>query len=759
VKVKNKSNTLPESLTMQESEIRYRRLFEAAQDGILILDAETGMIEDVNPFLIKMLGYSREEFLKKKIWEVGAFIDIEANQIAFESLQKNEFIRYEDLPLRTKDGLLIEVEFISNVYLVGVEKVIQCDVRDITEHKTLIRAMMENEKKYHSFIETSSDGIFIFELSGKILNVNNAICNELGYTKTELISMNVWNIIPAEYLDQFKIRLTNILEGILFDVEMEYAIRGKGGEIHFVEILSAPYYRDKDTIGFQGVARDITARKRANDALRKSEAEFRMLVDHLPTVVYQHTACDASTMLYISPQIEILLGYTPKEWLADPQSLTNSLHPDDRAYVLKKMAELDQIGDLFDLDYRLISRTGKMVWVHDHITRVKDADGNHLFWQGIVLDITPQKQAEEKLQKQIDHLTALRSIERVIASNFDLKFSLSEILTHTTIELGVDAADILLLDTTSKRLDFGAARGFRTPAVRTASVRLGESCAGQAAFKRELVQIPNLKTKPDNYHLMNLMTNENFFCYYGIPLIAMGEVKGVLEVFHRSPLEPDNEWFNFLDALGRQAALAIENVTLFENLQRSNSELSLAYDATIQGWSHALDLRDKETEGHTQRVTELTLKLAKTFGLSEEEIVQVRWGALLHDIGKMGVPDEVLLKPGPLSEDEWVLMRKHPVYAFEMLSPIRYLRKALDIPYCHHEKWDGTGYPQGLKGNQIPLVARIFAVVDVYDALRSNRPYRPAWTEEKALEYIKASSGTFFDPRVVDVLLDSLGII
>lgn len=744
---------------MKESEIRYRRLFEAAQDGILILDAETGMIEDVNPFLINMLGYSREEFLKKKIWEVGAFIDIEASQMAFETLQKNEFIRYEDLPLRTKDGRLIDVEFISNVYLVGFEKVIQCDVRDITEHKSLIRAMMENEKKYHSFIETSSDGIFIFELSGKILNVNNAICNELGYTKTELISMNVWNIIPSEYLDQFKIRLTNILEGILFDVEMEYAIRGKGGEIHFVEVLSAPYYRDKDTIGFQGVARDITARKRANDALRKSEAKFRMLVDHLPTVVYQHTSCDVSTMLYVSSQVEALLGYTPEEWLADSKSFSNSLHPEDREYVLKKMTELDQVGDLFDLDFRLISRTGKLVWVHDHITRVKDADGNHLFWQGIVLDITPQKQAEEKLQKQIDHLTALRSIERVIASKFDLKFSLSEILTHTKIELGVDAADILLLDTTSQRLEFGAARGFRTPAVRTASVRLGESCAGQAALSRQLVQIPNLKKIPENYHLMNLMKNENFFCYYGIPLISMGEVKGVLEVFHRSPLEPDNEWFNFLDALGRQAALAIENVTLFESLQRSNSELSLAYDATIQGWSHALDLRDKETEGHTQRVTELTVTLAKAFGLSEGEIVQVRWGALLHDIGKMGVPDEVLLKPGPLSEDEWVLMRKHPVYAFEMISPIRYLRKALDIPYCHHEKWDGTGYPQGLKGNQIPLVARIFAVVDVWDALRSNRPYRHAWAEDKALEYIKSSSGTFFDPQVVDVFLELLGTV
>ena len=755
--MKNKDQDSTVSQAIKESEIRYRRLFEAAQDGILILDAETGMIEDVNPFLMKMLGYTREEFLKKKIWEVGAFIDIEASKIAFETLQENKFIRYEDLPLKTKDGRLIEVEFISNVYLVGIEKVIQCDVRDISEHKNLIRAMLENERKYHSFIETSSDGIFIFELSGKILNVNNAICDELGYTKTELISMNIWNIIPEEFLDQFKVRLTNILEGILFDVEMEYAIRGKGGEIHFVEILSAPYYKDVGMIGFQGVARDITARKRAIDALQKSESKFRTLVEHLPTVVYQRTSGVDGVMLYISPQIETLLGFSPAEWLADKKSLSKVLHPDDREYVLHEMSEIDQKEDPFEIDYRMISRNGRTVWVHDHITSVKDDGGNHLLWQGIALDVTLQKQAEDKLQKQINHLTALRSIEGLISSNFDLKFNLSEILSHATIELGVDAADILLLNTTSQLLEFGAGRGFRTLAVRTASVRMGESCAGRVALNRELVQIPNLKTKPDNYHLLKLMSDEKFYCYYGIPLIAMGEVKGVLEVFHRSPLEPDNEWFNFLDALGRQTALAIENVTLFESLQRSNSELSLAYDATIQGWSHALDLRDKETEGHTLRVTELTLSLAKAFNLSEEETVQVRWGALLHDIGKMGVPDEILLKPGPLTEDEWVLMRKHPIFAFEMLSPIRYLRKALDIPYSHHEKWDGTGYPLGLKEYQIPLAARIFAVVDVWDALRSDRPYRSAWAEDKALEYIKASSGTFFDPHVVDVFLDSLG--
>ena len=179
----------------------------------------------------------------------------------------------------------------------------------------------------------------------------------------------------------------------------------------------------------------------------------------------------------------------------------------------------------------------------------------------------------------------------------------------------------------------------------------------------------------------------------------------------------------------------------------------MAYDATIEGWSCALDLRDKETEGHTQRVTEMTVKLGRAYGLSEAELVQVRWGALLHDIGKMGVSDEILHKPAPLTDEETGEMKKHPTYAYEMLAPIRYLRQALDIPYCHHEKWDGSGYPRGLKSTQIPLFARIFAVVDVWDALNSDRPYRAGWTEEKVREHIRNLSGTHFDPQVVDVFM------
>jgi PAS domain S-box-containing protein len=189
-------------------------------------------------------------------------------------------------------------------------------------------------------------------------------------------------------------------------------------------------------------------------------------------------------------------------------------------------------------------------------------------------------------------------------------------------------------------------------------------------------------------------------------------------------------------------------------LQRAHHDLAEAYDATIEGWSHVLDLRDKETEGHTQRVTEMTIRLARALEVPEDDIIHIRRGALLHDIGKMAIPDDILQKPGPLTDEEWKEMRQHPEFAYQMLYPIAYLRPALDIPYCHHEHWDGSGYPRGLKGEDIPLAARIFTIIDVWDALLSNRPYRKGCTEESVLEYLEKYAGTYFDPRLVEAFLD-----
>jgi PAS domain S-box-containing protein len=190
-----------------------------------------------------------------------------------------------------------------------------------------------------------------------------------------------------------------------------------------------------------------------------------------------------------------------------------------------------------------------------------------------------------------------------------------------------------------------------------------------------------------------------------------------------------------------------------EALRKSSDELRLAYDSTLQGWSNALEMREHETAGHSQRVVHLTMQIARAMGMKEEELVHIQRGALLHDIGKMGIPDSILLKPGPLSDEEWTVMRMHPVFAYHLLSIIPYLEPALDIPHYHHEKWDGSGYPRGLKGEEIPLAARIFAVVDVYDALSNDRPYRKAWEKAAVVNYLKEQSGLHFDPEVVEAFL------
>jgi HD-GYP domain-containing protein (c-di-GMP phosphodiesterase class II) len=224
-------------------------------------------------------------------------------------------------------------------------------------------------------------------------------------------------------------------------------------------------------------------------------------------------------------------------------------------------------------------------------------------------------------------------------------------------------------------------------------------------------------------------------------------------VFFRKEFTPDIDWVNYMETLAGQAAIAIEQVQLFDGLQHTNHELIQAYNETIEGWVRALDLRDEETEGHSLRVTQLCLDLSVALGIQGDELTHIRRGALLHDIGKVGVPDNVLLKPGKLTDEEWVIMRKHPQFAFDMLFPIEYLRPALSIPYSHHEKWDGTGYPDQLKGEEIPFAARIFSVVDVWDVLSSDRPYRKAWAKSEVLKYIKDQAGIQFDPKVIEVFL------
>jgi HD-GYP domain-containing protein (c-di-GMP phosphodiesterase class II) len=324
------------------------------------------------------------------------------------------------------------------------------------------------------------------------------------------------------------------------------------------------------------------------------------------------------------------------------------------------------------------------------------------------------------------------------------------LLEQIMSQISVDAATILLYRPGTQELEYEATQGFRTDAILHSKLKIGTGFAGRAAQMRKTIHIPDLSVMNEDANQPLPIEAEGFKVYYGVPLIAKGQVKGVLEIFLRTEKPVDQERLDFLEALAGQAAIAVDNSSLFEQLQDSNTELSIAYDATLEGWAKALELRDRETVGHAHRVIEMTLRVADRIGIRGESLKHIRRGALLHDIGKMGIPDSILLKPGPLTPSEWEIMRQHPVHAYEMLKAIDYLEPALEIPYCHHEKWDGNGYPRGLKGKNIPMSARIFSVVDVWDALTSDRPYRFAWPEHQALEYIQMESDRHFDPQVVN---------
>jgi PAS domain S-box-containing protein len=365
-------------------------------------------------------------------------------------------------------------------------------------------------------------------------------------------------------------------------------------------------------------------------------------------------------------------------------------------------------------------------------------------------ELAERLRVEEQMNKQVHRLAALRDIDLAITASLDLHITLQIILDKISSQLNIDAVAIFLLTPHTQMLEYAAGQGFRKSIQKQMRLNLGDSLAGRTVRERTVVVAHDLAQTLKQYSQNPAAVGEGFVTYYGVPLITKGMVKGVLEIYQRSPLPSDPDWLGFLEALATQAALAIDDARLFEDLQRSNAELSLAYDTTLEGLSRTLDMRDQDTEGHSRRVTDLTIALAQAMGISGEELTHIYRGSLLHDIGKMGIPDNILLKPGPLTPEEWAIMRTHPQNAYNLLAPISHLRGALEIPYCHHEKWNGTGYPRGLRGEEIPLSARIFAVVDAWDALNSDRPYRKAWSKENAFDYILQESGISYDTAVVE---------
>ncbi len=276
-----------------------------------------------------------------------------------------------------------------------------------------------------------------------------------------------------------------------------------------------------------------------------------------------------------------------------------------------------------------------------------------------------------------------------------------------------------------------------------------------AAREKRIVFEPDLRTSAGfSPQFSAFIEQEGFITQYCIPVVLANEVRGVMTLYFRSRFEPDQTWLAFGQAAAYQIGIVLQMQNIIEALNKAYRDLEAANESIIEGLSSALEFRDEETEGHTVRVTELFMNFASHFVRDENELRKMRIGSLLHDIGKIGIPDAVLNKPGPLTPEERIIIQQHPLISKEILSRIPSLYDCIDIPLYHHEKFDGSGYPFGLKAESIPLAARIFAIIDVYDALVSDRPYRKAWPKEKALEYIREHRGTHFDPDIAMKFVD-----
>jgi HD-GYP domain-containing protein (c-di-GMP phosphodiesterase class II) len=477
--------------------------------------------------------------------------------------------------------------------------------------------------------------------------------------------------------------------------------------------------------------------RKSVDASMQLDAIFRAFPDLLFTMDEWGTIIDyragKPSSLYMPP--EKFLG----------RSMRDVLPKEVGARFEQALHEIFKSDKVVTLEYQLQVPEG-MRWFE---ARLVPLDKTRAI--AIVRDATERVDTSNKIQNQLKRLSALHAVDAAMTSSFDLNVTLSVILRQSIAQLGVDAADILVLNSNTHLLEFAAGQGFESKKPQPLPVMIGQGFAGKAALERRTITVPDLKNHLADLTMPTHYVREKSANYCAVPLIAKGQVRGVLELYYHSMFQADNDWLDFLATIAGQAAVAIDSTYLFQDLQRTNVELSLAYDAVIESWAQILELSNRETGSHAYRVMDLTLQLAHAMGIADDKLVHYRRGALLHDVGKLGISEIILNKPGPLDDIERGIIQQHPMLAYHLLLPIDYLAPALDIPHYHHEHWDGSGYPDGLREEQIPFSARLFAVVDVYDALVSDRPYRRAWSYEMALEYLHQQSGKLFDPKVVEV--------
>lgn len=851
-------------ISLDESESRYKNLFENNNAVMLIIDQDNADIVDANPAACDYYGWSREELLNKKISEINTMT---LDEILLElDLARSEKRSHFFFKHRRSDESIRDVEVYSGPLVQSGKTLLYSIIHDITDRKQAGTAQRESFRQLNGILENLQDAYFQADNSGRFIYTNTAAVKMYGYSSIdEMIGM------PAENLNARK----NDRETLIGELRNSGRVKDwtclaarKDGTNFWVS-MNVQFIRDENEniIGTEGVVRDITERKRVEDDLRESQVLTTAIMNSTSDLIWSVDPENFGLLSFNQGLanyfkegrgIEIAIGMRPEDlfpagdfvgkWkefyqralregnysteyktFAGTNTLQlkfNLLERDGKVFGIsvfgkditdqkfnslrisqneKKYRELfkvnkdgiaifhlNQIGppnsfvEINDAAHRMLGYTReemlqltpmmlepytspkqlqsrqselKSKGVLEFETVLLHKQGHPVYTEftaqviqyegepavmNIVRDVSEKKQREKEMR-------AIGSLSAALRTAPTLREMLPVIVEEICNLLDSDTISVELINPLTREAVVEAAYGLWAPMV---GFRQPEGSGVNAWIAETKQPYLNNNIKEEQRKGFPAHLFENIKAAAGAPLIAQDHLIGFLWMGRKKEISEFE--VRVLIAVADIAANAIYRSTLFERSLLDAEKLNQAYDTTLEGWAHALELRDQETEGHSRNVVRLTIDLAKAIGIPDIELDQIRRGALLHDIGKMGIPDSVLLKPGTLNDREWEIMMRHPEYAYNLLSPNEYLRPVLDIPFCHHEKWDGSGYPRGLKGEEIPLAARIFAVVDVWEALMSDRPYRKAWSYEQSYRHIQEQAGKHFDPKIVEVFLKML---
>lgn len=743
-------------LHLQESESNLRTVFNSISDALFI-HTEDGRIIEVNDRVGEMFGCKKIDIIGQKVSLIANPDDYKEERLVdlWNRTLAGEFFTIELRARRfdTKEPFYVESAMQRGLWY--GKPVILAVVRDIQKRKFIEHELRKNQVLSEQAEAIGNYGNFSIDFDKLLITWSKGIFHIFQRDEN----------LPApdfaefhKYIHPDDLPLVLAYEQSSRELnkvrQIEFRIFRGDREIRTVVLFSTWITQNPPFL--VGSIRDITDQRRAMIELSEREEKFRttvqqmtdglLILDERGNVIEWNNATEKITGI---TEIEVkgvpIWEILPRIDVKDYQSLSMI----DLAAEINTMRETGKSKLFMDpQELSIVSLDGHHRILLQTIFPIRTQDN---FRIGVLShDITEQKESLHRINHELEKLESLRSIDSSILERSTPEDTLKLICSIAVDRLNMDAA---IIHTHLSKEDVAYAFYSKIDSEESPIISQLLEIQIRALEKIDLVNYSHRDLEKINQIRQIDPSTSAVLNQAILPLTVNKKLCGYIQVLSRRSIPEEKEWNDYFITLAGQTSLAIENVTLIANEEKAYDELNLAYEATIAGWSKALELRDEETQGHSDRVMHLTCRLAQKVGFPQDRMINLRRGVLLHDIGKMGIPDRILLKPGPLTPDEWKIMKQHPVMAYDLLSMIPYLHDSLEVPYCHHEHWDGSGYPRGLKGTEIPLSARIFSLVDVWDALISDRPYRSGWDPDKIRAYIRENSGKLFDPELVEQFL------